>query len=410
MTMSVGPMMGTGCIGTGGVGCVPTGPGGEISLLPEPQGITGDDLTTILAAFSAQNEEDTKGAKLGIESKWEEKRIAKQKQAEALEKMREAQESGGLFNSIGVLGIAAILTANPVLLVADMTMHMAHLTPPFLKDFEKENQDTIALASKLCVVAGGAGAMLQGMSPQAMSAAVTMAGVLIQETAMFGKDASDWIGTAMMVAGGGAGASAVVFADKDSAVADKVQDVEKATEEYNKWITAAAMALAGAAAIVGSLGTATAVVVAVGVAISAAGFLVSETKALDGVFGEGTSQWIGLGMMVAGAVVTGVGASAAASNAPKALNATSRVVTGASSGVQGLKTVDNAFVQHEASAADREAKKFLYQAQRLQRFVEDLIDSVRDLKDSHRRISASVNEMVQTQCDTQLMAASALRG
>lgn len=369
-------------------------------LLPSPNEYSEDCMTALFQIFADANRQGSELAKNKAETTFD--RIAEQRaeQKAALEAALKAQEGGGIFDSIGLGGLVGLVSANPILVVADMAMHMSRLTPKFLKDFENDNKGTIALAAKMYCAVGTMGAV--------SSAALAVGGLVIQETAILGKDVSDWVGTGMLVVGGGCGA-AVVCSDKDSAVADTVRDVEKETQEYNQWIAVAGMAVAGAAAIVGSFGSATGLVVAVGIALSLGGFAVAKTEC----FGEEASRWIGLGMTVAGGVVSGVGAigmagqatSTALAEAARVAGSVGNALDGAAKVRQGLETLESAAIQRDVERANIEAKEHLFATQRLQRMVEDIIDSVRDLKDSYRRVSGIVNETVETQSNAQLIAA-----
>ena len=417
-------------IPSGGIGSVPLalesspaagspGPSQGGSLLPAPSDVGVDSLTLLYQLFAENNREDTKSAKTTIEARSAEKQVKMREREAALERARKAQEEqGGFFDSMGLGSLVGIVTANPVLVMADVSMHMARLTPDFLREFEEQHTDTIELATKLYCAVGNASVLADGLlDADSLRAAVALGGLLVQETEVFGKEASDWAGAAMMVTGSvnGRSAGAVIVADKDSSVADEIRHVEQETKEWNKWIAAAGMAVAAAAAIVGSLGTATLPVVAIGVALSAGGFAVTETKCLDVLIGKEASMWIGSGMMLAGALISGAGSAAAAQmtanvsngtrEASRVLQVGASVVDGTLKARQGLEQVANAATQNEVNKAHEEAQGHLFLTQRLQRMVEDIIDTVRDLKDGHRRMSQAVNEVLETNCQTQLIAA-----
>lgn len=389
------------------------------SLLPAPADVGGDSMAMLYQLFADSNREDAKSAKTTIEARTAEKHVKMREREAALERARKAQEEqGGFFDSMGIGSLVGIVTANPLLVMADISMHMARLTPDFLRDFEKEHKDTIEVATKLYCAVGNASVLADGIvNPESLRAAIALGGLLVQESEVLGKEASDWAGAAMMVGGSvnGRSAGAVIVADKGSAVADEIRHVERETKEWNKWIAAAGMAVAAAAAIVGSLGTATLPVVAIGVALSASGFAVTETKCLDPLLGKEASMWIGSGMMISGAIISGAGSAAAAqatakvshgaSEAARALKVGAAVVDGTAKTRQGLEQVADAATRYEVDKAHTEAQAHLFRTQRLQRMVEEVIDTVRDLKDSHRRMSQAVNEIVETQCQTQLLAA-----
>ena len=423
MTMCI-PSGATGGAAPAGFDCAPVASTASLaaneSLLPAPADLGGDGLAMLYQLFADSNREDTKSAKTTIEARSAEKQLKMREREAALERARKAQEEqGGFFDSMGLGSLVGIVTANPLLVMADVSMHMARLTPDFLRDFEKDHKDAIEVATKLYCAVGNASALADGVvNPESLKAAIALGGLLVQETEVLGKDASDWAGTAMVIGGSvnGRSAAAALVADKESAVADEIRHVERETKEWNKWIAAAGMAVAAAAAIVGSLGTATLPVVAIGVALSASGFAVTETKCLDPLLGKEASMWIGSGLMISGAIISGAGSAAAAgqvagrvsqgaSEASRALKVGAAVVDGAAKARQGLEQVADAATRREIDKAHTEAQAHLFRTQRLQRMVEEIVETVRDLKDSHRRMSQAVNEAVETQCQTQLIAA-----
>ena len=189
------------------------------------------------------------------------------------------------------------------------------------------------------------------------------------------------------------------------------------------------------AATVMSAGAGSFLLVGVALALSAGGMAVSKTHCLDGILGKGASQWLGMGMQLAGAVVTGAGALAAASSATSAagqgaaagasaagetasttataadttaqtLTNTANAVNGGAKIVEGGATVGQAIEDHQASEHSIFAKRMQQLQGRLQREVEDIITQMQDSKDQYQRNSSIVNQISQTQDETGLIAAS----
>jgi len=194
------------------------------------------------------------------------------------------------------------------------------------------------------------------------------------------------------------------FVDKRAALEQYRQKLKDAEEEKSsnifKTVATVAMVVVAAAATVMTLGTATPLVVAVGLGLSASGFLVSETKCLDGLLGDGVSQWVGLGMAVGGAVVTGFAPSGGTT-----LEAVAKGAQGASQMSQGLQKGDEAAHAYNADIDLREAKTAEHTMQRLQRAIDEVITQLQDSTSSSRRASETINSIVETQGQTLILAA-----
>jgi len=158
--------------------------------------------------------------------------------------------------------------------------------------------------------------------------------------------------------------------------------------------------VAAAAATVVSFGTLSPVLVGVALALSAGGFVVSETKCLDGVLGQGWSQWVGLGMSIAGSVVLGFGGGGGG-----ALLIAANAVGGTAKVVEGVATIAVAVDEHKADEDMIAAKKQEQIVQRLQRAIEDIITKLEDSKDQYRRSSETVANISKTISDTDIVAA-----
>jgi hypothetical protein len=127
------------------------------------------------------------------------------------------------------------------------------------------------------------------------------------------------------------------------AVEDTTSDVHAAVESPRFWsdletgakfVAEVAGVVAGAAATIATAGTAGPIVVGVALALSAGGFAVSETSCLDGILGKGVSQYVGLGLDLAGAAVT-FGATAATTTTAATTAATTTASNGTAGAVRG---------------------------------------------------------------------------
>jgi hypothetical protein len=186
----------------------------------------------------------------------------------------------------------------------------------------------------------------------------------------------------------------------------KLKDAEEDAKSGNlfKTVATVAMVVVAAAATVMTLGTATPLVVAVGLGLSASGFLVSETKCLDGLLGDGVSSWVGLGMTVCGAVVTGFAPSGSST-----LEAAARGAQGASAMCQGLQKGNDVAHAYNADRDMRGAKVAEHNMQRLQRAIDDVIAQLQDSTASSRRASQTANTIIETQGQTLIFAAGGTR-
>ena len=189
------------------------------------------------------------------------------------------------------------------------------------------------------------------------------------------------------------------FVEKREQLKKFEAEVKKAAEEKSsgifKTLATVGMVVVAAAATVCSAGVAGPVVVAVGLGLSASGFLVGETKCLDGLLGEGVSAWVGMGLGLCGAVVTGFGGGA-----PAAL----KVAQGAVTVANGCQKVDDAVHAYNADEHLGHAKEAEQTMRRLQRAVEDIIAQLQDSKDTSRHGSEAVNTIAETQGQTLVIA------
>ncbi len=196
------------------------------------------------------------------------------------------------------------------------------------------------------------------------------------------------------------------FVEKREALEKYVNELKKSIDDQAdgggifKTIAVAAMVVVAAAATVMTCGAAGPLVVGIGLALSASGFLVSQTKCLDPLLGDGASQWIGTGLAIVGACVTmgaGIGGSTVETVAQGA--------QGVSSVAQGCQTASDAIQNYNADGHAREAVAAEHQMRRIQTMIDDIIEKLSDAKDDSRRGAEAVNQMSVTADETLVMAA-----
>jgi hypothetical protein len=184
-----------------------------------------------------------------------------------------------------------------------------------------------------------------------------------------------------------------------------LDQLKEAEEERNsdspfKTIATVAMVVVAAAATVMTCGGAAPALVGVGLALSAGGFLVGETKCLDPILGDGVSKWVGLGMGLAGTICT-LGAAGGGTT----VEAVAQGAQGVSQVAQGCQTTCDAVSENRANHDMERAKAAQNQMRRIQVVIDDIIERLGDAKDTSRRGSEAVNEIVQTEGNTLIIAA-----
>jgi hypothetical protein len=194
------------------------------------------------------------------------------------------------------------------------------------------------------------------------------------------------------------------FEQKRAQFEKYVAQLKKAEQDRNsdnpfKTIATVAVVAVAAAATVATCGGAAPALVGVGLALSAGGFVVGETKCLDPVLGDGVSKWVGLGMGLAGTICTlGAGGSTAVEQFAQGAE-------GISTAAQGCATTLSAVSENRADHDMQRAKAAQNQMRRLQVAIDDIIERLGDEKDATRRGSDAVNQVVQTEGNTLIIAA-----
>jgi len=167
-----------------------------------------------------------------------------------------------------------------------------------------------------------------------------------------------------------------------------------------------AAAVVAVAATVVTAGAASPVLIAVALALTAGGMVVSETKC----FGDKASGWIGFGMQLAGTVLTcGAGAGAAGgtmvSQVANGVKTGAGIAGGVASAAGGVAHVEGAQYTAAADSAAADIRQSQQQMDRMNRLVGWVIDSMKEEDTSHRQAEDSVRGAIETHDATALAAA-----
>ena len=196
------------------------------------------------------------------------------------------------------------------------------------------------------------------------------------------------------------------FVEKRIALETYVKELNKSIEDQAdgggpfKTLAIVAMAVVAVAATVMTCGGAAPLVVGVGLALSAGGFMVSETKCLDPILGDGVSKWVGMGMAIVGSIVT-MGAGSAGTT----LEAVATTAQGTSTVAQGCQTASDAIQNYAADEHAQQAVAAQQQMRRIQAAIDDIIERLGDAKDDSRRGAEAVNQLSVTADETLVLAA-----
>ncbi|MCA9589891.1 MAG: hypothetical protein KC657_31520 [Myxococcales bacterium] len=337
-----------------------------------------------------------------------EQREAMRRAAEA-----EAQKNKGFFDSIGLGGIAGIVTAQPVLVLADISVHMAGLVPEDFAALEKDALEVVNAAADGALGADAAFAFLRDAAggPQAMMASLVLAGMIVEKSEVLGEQASAWVGAATACASGNARLAAVkILSDKDSAVAEDVRMLERQLgPDFMKYAQLAATIVAGVALAIGTAGAATPAV-AVGLSLSAAGFCATEIKAvreaLADAVGEEAAQWIALGASTTGAVITGVAGATAAQGAMNAGRLVAAGVQGTVKGVDAFRTLRDTTAQYRFDEAMIDKKEQDIEIER----VKAAVSAIAERMQGELSYQQKVSELVSSYFDARLAESRAAQG
>ncbi len=354
----------------------PTATTSNIALLPPAPapclGAAQDVMSQLYAALGKLRDIQMATSKSHVEEAQAQQERVLAEQKEASRRAKEASEKGGLFDwlskDIGLAGAVGLCTFNYALVAADVAVHKLDIV-------ENVKVDVVDVAA----VATGRWEVLA-------------ADILLRKTDIAPEEARAILEKV------GIPRDAPGISDED------VRPIAKDLLMLN-------LLVASIAATVLSCGSTTAICIALaGIAISAAGTQVAKHKTFDGVLGNGSSEWIGLGMEIYGATAASMagmapGASSLAQNGARA----AMIVNGGSSILRGgdkIATTINTRARDEANIDVEAAKQ---QLKRLERMVELLIDGLKETQQSHKRAAEALQGAVQSADQAQLAIAQGTR-
>lgn len=350
----------------------------EAALLPAAErpalGAMQDAMALLYAVLMQQRDTDARVAKSQVEVAQGERKAALRDQQEALRRASEAAEKGGLFDwvskDIGLAGAVGLVSFNYGLVAADVAAHK-------LGVFEhiEEKVDLVDVAA----VATGRWE-------------VVAAEAVLRKTDLAPEEARGLLERC------GARTDVPGISDED-------------VEPIAKDLLLANLLVLSVGATVLSCGSTTGLCIALaGLALSYGGSEAAKAGTFDGVFGEGSSQWIGLGMQFGGAAITGAAGLASGPGLVNGANTAAAVASGVSGTANGADKIVLAVHEHERATADIDAEQARYRLARLDRLIQTVIDGAKHASDSHRRAAETIQGVVQTANDTQLMLVRGVRG
>lgn len=358
----------------------PMGPAGSIapSLLPHveapPLPQLQDAMAQLYLVLSQLREAQATHGKMQIDGAKTERDIAARKEKEALERAKKAAEEGGFFDwiakDLGLAGAVGLVTFNYPLIVADIFAHKLGLF-----DSVDEKVDFVDVAA----VATGRWE-------------VVAADVLLRKTDLAPHEVQEVFEKSGI--------------PKDAPGVSK-EDVDPIAKEA---IMANLLIMSTAASVL-TFGTTAALVVALlGMAISMGGSVIAKEKALDGVLGEGSSKWIGLGMQIYGTLASSMsglagGASTISNGARAAALATATVAA-----MRGTDQVVTAVNERERDEANIDAAGARHRLGRLERLIEQITDAIKEVYDSHRKAAETLQGAIDTANKGDLVLSQAIKG
>lgn len=338
------------------------------SLLPEATldtASTEDGLAALYKVLSQLTDAQARLGETRVNGDKAARNVALHRQQEAEARAAEAAREGGILdkiaNNIGIAGAVGLVTFNYVVVAADVAAHASHA----IKNIKIDLVDVGAVASA---------------RPEVLAA-----DLLLRKTDLTPKEARDVL------------AQLGIRKDVPGLSDDDVKPVARK-------LVAANLLAASITASVLSCGTTSGLTVAlVGIAMSQAGAYVSSEGTLDGVFGRGSSKWIGLGMEVYGTAASAMSglATSGAAIAPAAKTG-ARVISGGLDVLHGSDRATTAIAKHAADEADIDATRARHAIARLERLVDFVIDQIRDVCETHKKTAKIVGEVMGALSETRL--------
>jgi hypothetical protein len=183
-------------------------------------------------------------------------------------------------------------------------------------------------------------------------------------------------------------------------------DLASVAEDVAKVAGIVVAAAAAAVATVCTAGTAGIVIVAIAAVLISGGAVVSATNCLGKY-----SQFIGMGMEIAGSILTAgaassMVASSAVAQATQAISSGAQIVGGAATVVGGVASVEVAKFQSESQDDAADVQQAINTMNQQSRLVNDLIDGLKSTQESNKNALQLIAGAAQTYGQTLAAAAS----
>jgi hypothetical protein len=353
-----------------------------VPLLPATEapttGSMQDAMEALYSIMGQLRDAQANASRGRVNVKAQERDIAAREQAEALKRAREAAEKGGLFDwiskDIGLAGAVGLVTFNYALVAADVAAHKLDL----VDNLKIDVVDVGALATgRYDVLAGD---------------------ILLRKLDIAPKEARELLEKC------GIPKDAPGISDED------VRPVAKKLVMANMWIASATATALSAGTTVGLC------IALAGLAISTAGGEIAKAGTFDGLFGKGSSQWIGLGMQIYGAAATGMSglANGTSLHAAVKLGAAAKAGAAATQGtLVTARAADHAVIASNEKTRDDEnikAEQAKLMLLRLERVIDALIDGIKEASESSRKVGESLQGAIATLDQTHLALATGMKG
>jgi hypothetical protein len=332
------------------------------SLLPDSGATLGGlegGLADLYALMAVLEEKQIRIGKLQIDGAKVGRDAAAEEQEKAMQRALHASKKGGIFDFIaddlGLAGAVGLVTFDYALVVADVAAHKLGV----VRNVKVDVVDVGALATgRVDVLAGDLLLRKTDLAPDEARNVLEKFGI----------------------------ANAPGISDED-------------VKPIAKDLIRAHLLVESVAATILSCGTVGGVVLAVAaVALSAGGSKIAEAKSFDEIFGEGSSQWIGLGMEIYGALASSLSgfAPGTAVNTAAGARAAAGIINGSTSILRGTDEIVIASHQRESAAATIDAERAKQMLGRLERLIDLVLASIHEAHDTHQKAAEIVQGVIQT--------------
>ncbi len=362
--------------------------GAGSSLLPESSGSLdgGDDAMSMLAlTMSKLSNSEANASEKDVKLHLDKAKLKHKEREEEISKASDDAKKGGfmddLTNNSGVLGAVGLITFCPELVAADLILHASGISDKL------DGEDNLVIAAAMT---GGGAALVAGGG----AIAARKSGVVDGAADTMGLD----------------GVGDFIREDHTGLTDEKVRPAM----QYLWAADLAVVSLAVTGATFGSGAPLTLAIIAV--ALSGAAMAVQKTKCMDGVTGEGSSEYWAIGLQ-AGSLAFSLGSAGAGILAPATSVAAGTttaktVATSLEAGTdvaKGSDQIQRSVNQHDADLHTISAKKAEMEAARHQRIVDMVIDGIKESKKSNEAAMQSLQGAIETK-DQTAMTVGAMRG